>query len=66
MSTMKGNTSATGSMGSVDPGGVAIGSEPSAEPSPAAADADIQAVAAPSRVQRAPALAKMRKSVVRT
>ena len=64
MSTMEEDTSATGSMGSADPGGVAVGSEPSAEPSLAAADADIQSVVAPSRVQRAPALEKMGNSVV--
>ena len=63
MSTMEEQTSATGSMGSAGPGGVAVGSETSAEPSLAAAEADTQAVAAPSRVQRAPALDPFRSAV---
>ena len=66
VSTMEEYTSATGSMGSPDPGGVAVGSEPSAGPNLAAAEADIQtAVAAPSRVQTTPAVQKMGKLVVR-
>ena len=40
LSTMVKDTSATGSMGSQDPGGVTVRSEPSAEPSLAAAEAD--------------------------
>ena len=51
-------TSATGSMGSADPGGVAVGPEPSAELSLAAAGADVQAVAASSRVRGRPILRK--------
>ena len=54
---MEEDTSDTDSMGSADPG-VAVRSESLAELSLAAAAADIQAVAAPSRVQRAPALKK--------
>lgn len=58
-------TTATDSMGSADPGGGAVGSKPSAEPSLAAAEADMQGVAAPSRVKRAPVLETVGKSVIR-
>ena len=58
------DTSATGSMGSQDPGSLL-------DPSPRQSRAslllrliDMQAVAAPSGVQRAPARKRIRKSVV--
>lgn len=53
VTTIEDYTSATGSMVSADPGGVVVGSEPSAEPNLAAAEADTQVVAEHSREQRA-------------
>ena len=48
---MEEDTSDTSSMGSADPGSVAAGSDLSPEPSPAAAESDVEAVEAPTRAQ---------------